>query len=107
MKLVDNRNGIEVYDLENGYRVAKEPCSWISRGYILRIYAALDSKYLPNIYDYVDCADEKSEFAFRIKTTSYGSMPPDEIQKMISGFQTALETIQIIEETFKEKNESQ
>lgn len=32
MKLVDNLNGIQVYDLGNGYQAAKEYCPWFPRG---------------------------------------------------------------------------
>lgn len=113
MKLVDNRNGIEVYDLENGYQVAKEKCPWIPRGYMLSFYTGYSGKgrqYLPDIYDHIDCRssmDNESEWAFRIQTVSYGSLHPDEIEKIISGYQTALETIQLVKEAFGGKKEMQ
>ena len=102
MKLVDNRNGIQVYDLENGYQVAKEPCPWIPRGYKFSFYpdrtvrSDSSGRYLPDIYDY-------GESAFRIQTTGCGPLPPEEIQKMITGFQTALNAIRMVEETFMGK----
>lgn len=106
MKLVDNRNNIELYDLKNGYRVAKKPCLWVTRGYMFYFLTKHDNKYLPEIYDDIDHRGKKDNekgFAFRIQTTSYGSLPTDEIQKVISGFQTALDTIQMIKDTFAEK----
>lgn len=102
MKLIDNRNGVEVYDLENGYTVAKEVCLWLSRGYKLtfyRSYSGKDNQYLPDIYDH--SKDNESEWAFRIQTVSYGSLPPDEIEKIITGYQTAFEAIRIVKEAFE------
>lgn len=106
MKLVDKRNGIELYDLENGYQVAKELCTWIPRGYMLRFYPEYHKRYLPEIYDYIDnkeFRDSGVEFAFRIQTTSFGSLLPDEIQQVVSGYQTALDVIKIVKDEFGKK----
>lgn len=96
MKLVDNRNGVQVYDLGNGYQVAKECCSWIPMGYKFSFYPDRSIRYLPDIYDY-------GESAFRIQTTSYGSLPPEEIRELITAQQTALDAIRIVEEAFTRK----
>lgn len=103
MKLIDNRNGIEVYDLENGYTVAKEPTPWTQRGYILRFYMDPNRKYLPEIYDHMSSASGRDDekWAFRIQTVSFGSLPPDQIEKMISEYQTALEAICLVKEAFR------
>lgn len=106
MKLIGNRNGTEIYDLENGYVVEKEACSWIPRGYMLTFctgHAGRYSKYLPDIYDCIRsrCSkDSESQWAFRIQTTAYGCQYPDEIEKVISGYQTALEAIRMVKEAF-------
>ena len=103
MKLIDKRNGYEVYDMGNGYTVAKEICSWISKGYRFQFYSDFNS-YLPDIYDHSDseCAD--TGFFFEVQTTSYGSLPLEEIEKLIKGYQTALDTIRSIKEAFETQN---
>lgn len=103
MKLVEKHDGYEIYDIENGYTVTKEACSWVSRGFRLQ-FNAESSSYLPQIYDSIDCIkyrDSGLDFAFEIQTTSYGSLEPEEINKVISGYHTALDTIKMVEEAFK------
>ena len=39
---------------------------------------------------------------FKIQTASYGSVPPNEIKKVIEGFKIALDTIDIIKNNFME-----
>lgn len=103
MKLVEKHDGYEIYDIENGYIVTKETCSWIPRGFKLQFNSEIDS-YLPQIYDSIDCLkyrDSGLDFVFEIQTTSYGSLAPEDINKVISGYHTALNTVKIVEEAFK------
>lgn len=103
MKLVKKHEGYEIYDIENGYTVTKEVCSWIPRGFRLQFYSGYEN-YLPEIYDSINTLKYKNselDFAFEIQTTSYGSLAPEEISKVIAGYHTALDTIKIVEEAFK------
>lgn len=105
MKLIDNRNGIEVYDLENGYAVAKEPSPWTTKGYMFKFYMDPNRKYLPEIYHYMSSSSSRKdeEWTFQIQTVSFGSLLPEEIESVISGYQTALETVHMVKEEFGEK----
>lgn len=103
MKLVQREHEAELYDMENGYFVTKEPCSWIRRGFRFMFNADRNS-YLPDIYDNINSLSYKEEqlyFSFSIQTVSYGALPPEEIRKVISGYQTAIDTIKTVEEFFK------
>lgn len=97
MKLVEKNNGYEIHDLENGYTVVKEKCSWNSRGFKLTVRADRDT-YLPDIYDNSDSKDLKTTFT--VQTTAYGSMEPEEILKVIEGYKTALEAVEILKSNF-------
>lgn len=102
MKLIDKKNGREVYDMENGYMLVKEDCPCIKRGFRLEIWIKKDD-FLPDISDYVDSlsnSEATKEFDFHIQTTSYGSLPPEEIEKVIQGFRIALDTIEQIKRKF-------
>ena len=46
MKLLMEAEEAKLYDLENGYYVAQEHCSWIHQGYRLMI-RPMDDCYLP------------------------------------------------------------
>ena len=49
MKLLMEAEEAKLYDLENGYYVAQEHCSWIHQGYRLMI-RPMDDCYLPSIF---------------------------------------------------------
>lgn len=103
MKLSEIKNGCEVYDMENGYKVIKEECSWIKRGFKIRFWNEGDD-FLPDIYDCVDYlnnSDQSKEFDFQIQTTSYGALSLEDIEKVIKGLQVAMDTIKEVEATFK------
>jgi hypothetical protein len=88
MKLIAKTEGTKLYDLENGYYISQEHCSWAPQGYRLMI-RPMGDRYLPSIFT----ESEKDIPTFVIQTTSYGSLPPTEIKKVIAGFQIALDTI--------------
>ena len=91
MKLIAETEETKLYDLENGYYVSQEHCSWAPPGYRLMI-RPMGDRYLPSIFT----ESEKDIPTFVIQTTSYGSLPPAEIKKVIAGFQIALDTIDMI-----------
>jgi hypothetical protein len=97
MKLLMEAEQAKLYDLENGYYVTQEHCSWIHQGYRLMI-RPMGNCYLPSIFiDYDNTTPN-----FKIQTASYGSVPPNEIKKVIEGFKIALDTIDIIKNNFME-----
>ena len=101
MRLVECRNGIEVYDIGNGYTISKETAKWMPFG-ILIIFYPCRNGYLPSISQ-GRSVDGGSGVDFSIQTTSYGSLPPSEIKKVIVGYETAIQTIDaVIDEFFKE-----
>lgn len=89
MKLVEEANGYKLYDLENGYFVTKENCSWNCIGFRLSIHS--ENNYLPDIYVKYD-----KEISYKIQTTSYGALVPEEIAKVIEGYHVALQTVEIV-----------
>lgn len=54
--------------------------------------------YLPDIY----CRDdlEGNAIAFEVQTTSYGSLPADEIRKVIAGLEEAAQVAEILTAEF-------
>lgn len=62
-------------------------------------YEDRHDNYFPEIYYDDDIlAEQKGEF--KIQTTSYGSMSPDEIKKVIAGYQEAIEAVEILTQNF-------
>lgn len=57
----------------------------------------LRMQYLPEIY-YDGLWDEKK---FEIQTTSYGALSPDEIKKVIAGYQEAMLVVKTLQKNFK------
>lgn len=101
MTIKENRNGRQVYDIENGYTVIKEECSWNGRGFTLR-FVSNPNSYLPEISESDDnFSNKETGLSFEIQTTSYGCLKPEEIKKVILGYQVAMETIEIVREAFR------
>ena len=67
MKLLMEAEEATLYDLENGYYVTQEHCSWIHQGYRLMIRPMGDC-YLPSIFIDYDSTTPN----FKIQTASYG-----------------------------------
>lgn len=109
MKLIESREGREVYDVENGYRVVKEECSWLKRGFRIRVYTEME-KFLPDICEDIDVlgrGEQPEVFKLEILTTSYGALSPDDIERVVDGYKKALDTVKEIERAFtlnKEEN---
>ena len=55
--------------------------------------------YIPKIY-YEDDFFGTSKPRFEIQTTAYGSMNPEEIKKVIAGYQEAIEAVEILTKNF-------
>lgn len=60
-----------------------------------------DDRYIPEIY----CRDdfEGHVLGFKIQTTSYGALSPEEIHKVIAGYNEALEVAEILTKEFVSK----
>lgn len=54
--------------------------------------------YIPGIYANKRFGAKK--YTFEIQTTSYGSLGTDDIQKVIAGYQEAVEAVKILEKNF-------
>lgn len=54
-------------------------------------------EYLPEIY-YEDLWGEEK---FEIQTTSYGALSPDEIRKVVAGYQEAMLVVETLQKNFK------
>lgn len=55
--------------------------------------------YIPQIY-YEEPFERKSDAHFEVQTTAYGSLRPEEIDKVIAGYQQAKETAEILTKEF-------
>lgn len=62
-------------------------------------YEDKHNNYIPEIY-YEDDIFGEYRPQFKIQTTSYGSMDPKEIQKVIAGYQEAMEAVEILTKNF-------
>ena len=58
-----------------------------------------DDRYLPKIY-FRDGAFGSSVKKFEIQTTSYGALDPEEIKKVIDGYQLALAVVETLTKAF-------
>lgn len=78
--------------------------------YSLRVRKAVDDSFqlvdviedqgMPKIY--VECDESSGEIlGFKIQTTSYGSLTPEEIENMITNYKIAIETIEYFEEALE------
>lgn len=101
MRLIECRNGIEVYDVENGYTISKEIAKWFPGCSLIKFYSKHDS-YLPEIFQN-NLIGGEDDADFIIQTTSYGSLPPEEIKKVISGYEVAIQTIEAVRNEFFKK----
>lgn len=57
-----------------------------------------EKKYLPKIYSDINWDSEKWEF--KIQTTAYGALKPEEINEVINGYQEAQEVVKELEKIF-------
>ena len=59
--------------------------------------------YLPEIYFNDMFKPKKDRYYFSIQTTSYGSLRPDAIEKIVAGYQQALAVVEALTEKFIEE----
>lgn len=59
-----------------------------------------EMEYIPEIYFNYDIFGDADTREFRIQTTSYGSLSPADIQKVIAGYNEAVEVVSILTEKF-------
>lgn len=62
-------------------------------------YEDRHNNYFPEIY-YEDDFFGEEKPRFEIQTTAYGAMNPEEIKKVIAGYQEALEAVEILTKNF-------
>ena len=56
------------------------------------------NRYLPEIYPIDDM--DGNVHGFRIQTTSYGALQPDQIRKVIEGMEEAIKAVEILTKEF-------
>lgn len=59
-----------------------------------------EMEYLPDIYFNYSIFGDDDEREFKIQTTSYGSLTPDEIQQVIDGYKEAVEVVNVLTDRF-------
>ena len=77
--------------LEDGSRIVRI-CVNVS-------YEDKHENYIPEIY-YQDDFYGEYKPEFKIQTTAYGTMNPDEIAKVITGYQEAMQAVEILTKNF-------
>jgi hypothetical protein len=99
MKLTEKKNHCEVYKSERGYEIVKREALDRPEGFWLRIHIKdPNNKYLPGIYEHTD--SEGQLVNYFISTTHSGNLTPEEIKKVITGYEIALKTIEEIRDYF-------
>lgn len=92
----------EEFTLGERYEVEVYDTTYESGTAIRKIYVeAMDrnDRYLPEIYYRADIFG-KREPGFKIQTTAYGSLGIEDIQKVIAGYQEAIEAVKVLTEAF-------
>lgn len=103
----ENGNKYEgtTYTLGENYMVERYHTTYSNGNTYLIIYVKYANyeearnNYLPEIH-YRDDFFGKTEPRFEIQTTSYGALNPEEIKKVIAGYQEALEAAEILTKAF-------
>lgn len=96
----------DVYQIGN-YSVAKETTIYQSGNKFECFYVVGDRniEYLPDIYFNQNIFDNNDVKDFKIQTTSYGSLSPEEIQKVIAGYNEAVKVVNILTNKFLKQEE--
>lgn len=63
--------------------------------------------YLPEIYFNYDIFGDNDTKEFRIQTTSYGSLSPADIQKVIDGYNEAVKVANVLTDIFLKQEDPQ
>lgn len=97
-KMVEHKDGIDTatrFELGR-YEVILDVTQW-NDGKVtsdMEITSDWREKYLPTIYYEKKFTEPKGHF--EIQTTSYGSMVPEDIDKVIAGLQEAQEAVKVL-----------
>ena len=59
-----------------------------------------NEEFAPRIYYVEPWEEDGTKPCFKIQTTSYGALEPSEIQKVIAGYQEAVEVVEVLTNTF-------
>lgn len=83
------------------YEVEKYTVTYENGSFYKRISVTKDwnNRFLPDIY-YSEDIFGRRDPKFTIETTAYGALKPEEIKKVIEGYQEALEAVEILTANF-------
>lgn len=89
---VDDRK-VDRYEIGD-YEVIARTYSWGRR---VEVSTVNRERYLPDIY----CRTDGGEIVgFKVQTTSYGTLPVDEVKKVVDGLNEAIEVVEILTKAF-------
>lgn len=95
-RAIETEYEVGCYEVEE--RKYKDTDHVILRVRLKSEYEFGEESYMPSIY-YASPKDE-GKGKFEIQTTAYGYLEPEKIHKVIAGYQTALETVAVLEKAF-------
>lgn len=103
--------GLNIITIKEAYEIGGYEVDHITKIYedgsqyeSFRIGVDIDQEYLPEItYEYDPGSSPEKRFL--IMTKGYGELIPEEAEKMISGYQEAIEVVRILTEAFIMKGE--
>lgn len=82
------------------YTVEVSNYEYTDSGYeMITVKKDYNAEFLPDVY-FISGAFGSDEKEFKIQTSSYGVLSPEDIQKVIKGYETALEVVAILTEAF-------
>ena len=87
------------YTLGDCYRVVRYTVKYEDGTEFTRISITEDGEYIPSI-SYEDDFFGERKPRFEIQTTAYGAKSPEEIRKVIDGYNTALEAVEVLTKAF-------
>lgn len=96
----------DVYQIGN-YSIAREMTIYQSGNTFERFHIIKDRniEYLPDIYFNQNIFDNNDVKDFKIQTTSYGSLSPEDIQKVIDGYNEAVKVVNVLTDIFLKQEE--
>lgn len=87
----------DTFTLGEHYRVTRFVTTYEDGEVIKNYSVSSDDEYMPEIY-YDDCFGlvGRGKPAFKIQTCAYGAKSVDEIEKIIAGYQEAVEAVKVL-----------
>lgn len=99
----ENDSTIHLYTCRVGrYRIERDLIEFDNGNTRERLDIYADEEYLPNII-FNRRRNGENVHEFKIDTVSYGSLNPDELKKVIDGYNHALEVVEILNNEFLNK----